>query len=236
MVCTKCGRPHAGYRCPYCGRFAIDEETAGTLYSREMKRHARQSALATFGVIMVFGLLIGSMVVGVFFQGGYANDLKNRKKAKEQEQIEKQKEEQASIAELEMADTITTGEVYSDEFCSVTVVQLKRQEDGDLDVIFQIANPRETYMLYDLVQFKVNGQEFDYYDGLAYEEWADGETKEGFIRIYLEDLQASAIEHLSEIEMTYEPVIWKKTDMGGSGTRQEHISFTIPCNYDVPTP
>ncbi len=62
MQCTKCGKHHEGYRCPYCGHFLLDDPALKnkkySLYHKQMKQENRtQWPLYIFLIVFVGGWL-----------------------------------------------------------------------------------------------------------------------------------------------------------------------------------
>lgn len=47
MYCTKCAKHHAGYRCPYCGEFLLDDPALKdknySIYDKQMKKDSKKN-------------------------------------------------------------------------------------------------------------------------------------------------------------------------------------------------
>ena len=52
MYCTKCAKHHAGYRCPYCGEFLLDDPALKdknySVYDKQMKKDSKKNGQPTY--------------------------------------------------------------------------------------------------------------------------------------------------------------------------------------------
>lgn len=72
MYCEKCGKNHAGYRCPYCGDFVLKDvdlhdKRAKSKYAKKRRRDEAAYNLSSFIIIFVVLLLIVGIGVFCFF-------------------------------------------------------------------------------------------------------------------------------------------------------------------------
>lgn len=68
MNCSKCGKLHDGYRCPYCGTFELEADTGkkGSIYKKQRLKNERKNWFWYLFLILFVGGWLAIVAVAVF--------------------------------------------------------------------------------------------------------------------------------------------------------------------------